>query len=159
MGFADQLWNSIKLGIIVLLASRVAARLLTSSQLTSYIVAILTLLLFVWVLQERVSTFTVSEQFAQFEGLRDLVMSSSSLLITFFVFVIAAASSEWFQERFMNGPFVLELVFIVIMIIFILCVIGARFTQYHKPAARHVNHLEKISEAAINQIKKSTLTQ
>ena len=153
MGFADQLWNSIKLGIIVLLASRVAARLLTSSQLTSYIVAILTLLLFVWVLQEQVSTYTVSEQFAQFESLRDLAMSSSSLMITFFVFVIAAASSEWFQERFMNGPFVLELVFIVIMIIFILCVVGARFTQYHKPSVRHVNHLEKISEAAINRIK------
>lgn len=159
MGFADQLWHSVKLGIILLFAARVASRLLNSDKLTSYVIGIWTLLLFVWLLQERISTFTISENFAQFESLRDLLMSISSLLITFFVFVIAAASSEWFQEKFMNGPFVLELVFIVILIIFVLGVVGTRFTQYAYPSERHIKHLEQISTAAVRQFRQTNIAQ
>ena len=148
MGVIVQVWGAVKAGIILLLASRHAAKISSSGEFVSYFISLLALLLFVWALENEF-LLSLPARFSQFDSLRAVVMSIASLFILYFSYVLAAGINEWFEKNFMNGPYVLELVLVIAMVIFVFTVFGLRFARWAAPRPSDVDHLGKISDLAM----------
>ena len=153
MGVIAQIWGAVKAGIILLLASRHAAKISSSGEYVSYFIGLLALLLFVWALENEF-LLSLPARFSQFDSLRAVVMSIASLFILYFSYVLAAGINEWFEKNFMNGPYVLELVLVIAMVIFIFTVFGLRFARWAAPRPVDVDHLAKISDLAVTNYRR-----
>lgn len=154
MGVISQIWGAVKAGIILLLATRHAAKISSSGTFVSYFIGLLALLLFVWALEYEF-LLSLPARFSQFESLRTVVMSIASLFILYFSYVLAAGINEWFEKNFMNGPYVLELVLVIAMVIFIFTVAGIRFARQASPRPTDVDHLSRISDLAVARYHRS----
>lgn len=148
MSAVSQLWSAVKTGIILVLATRNEAKLASSGEFAIYFVSILALVLFIFTAQSKFLAST-SPRFAQFDPLRQVVMTLVQLVMYYLIFVLAAGVQSWFQSNYMNGPNMVELGVTVGLIIGVLAVVGTKFMQYSSPKARHVEHLLKISELAV----------
>jgi len=73
----------------------------------------------------------------------------AKLATLYLVYVLAAGVQDWFQNTYMNGPYVIELALTVVLIILVLTVLGIKFSQFSAPKPRHVQHLLKISDLAV----------
>ena len=148
MSAAAQLWAAVKSGIILVLATRNEAKISSSGEFASYFVYIFALVLFIFAAQRKFFG-SVKARFAQFDSLRQAGMTVAQLVTLYLIYVLAAGVEDWFQKTYMNGPYVIELALTVVLIILILTVMGIKFTQYTSPKQRHVEHLLKISQLAV----------
>lgn len=152
MGVVAQIWQAVSAGIILLLATRQASKLSSSGEFVASFVSLLALVLFVWLIEYEFLV-SVPEWLSQFESLRLVVMAIAQLLILYLSYVLAAEINEWFEKTYMNGPYIWALALVVGLIIFIFSVAGVRFTRYSAPQRRHVDHLLKISNQAVDQFR------
>lgn len=148
MGVLGQIWGAVKAGIILLLATRTASKLSSSGEFVAYFIALLALLLLIWALQHEFLA-SLPAPLTQFDSLREAVMTLAQLIIYYFSYVLAAEITEWFEKSFMNGPYVVEVMAVVLMVIFLMTVAGLRFARYSAPRESDVQHLGKISDIAV----------
>lgn len=154
MGAIGNIWGAVKAGIILLLAARHARKLSSGGEFVAYFVALLAVLLFIGAAEHEL-LLTIPGNFSQFEALHEIIMSGVQFLALYLAYVLSAQINDWFEEKYMNGPYVLELVVVVVLIIFVLTVIGLRFSHNAQPRVRDIEHALLISTLAV-ELKRQT---
>jgi hypothetical protein len=147
MSVVSQIWTSVKTGIVLLLAVRNAEKLSSGGDFVVTFAVLFTLVLVVALLENNF-LLSVPDRFSQFDMLRDIALSLAGYFVLWSTYVIAAEISSWFQNNYMNGPYVLELVLVVVMVIAVFVIVGGLFAHDAKPRARDIEHLLLISNAA-----------
>jgi hypothetical protein len=146
----SQVCYTVKAGIILLLAARFARKLESGGEFVGFVVALLGLLLFVGALEHQFLLAT-PEGLSQYEPLREIMVHAAELLTFFVGYVIAAAVADWIDTTWMNGPFVTEFIFMVVLIIFVLGIVGLRIYHNSRPRTRDIEHLLLISNTAVER--------
>lgn len=147
MGTVGTIWTAFKAGIILQLATRIAARL---DKAGDFAVSFILLLCFGLILAGVQHEFLVAlpSRLSQFDLLRQIVMGIVGFIVLFVSYVLSAQIGEWFDTNYMNGPYVIELVIIVAMVIFIFTVAGLLLTHNTSPRLKDVEHALRIANIA-----------
>ncbi len=152
MGAVGTIWTAFKAGIILLLASRYAAKLDSSGDFVNHFVLLLAFILILAVIREEFLT-ALPPRLSQFDLLRSIIMGISSFVVLFIAYVLSAQLTDWFEKNFMNGPHVLELAIIVVLVIFVLTVVGLLFVHNAGPRPKDVEHALRIANIALASVQ------
>jgi len=142
-------WSAIRYGIVLLLANRAAARITNTGQFVESLVLLIGVALVLTLVRQEF-LISLPKRYTQFDGIRQVVITLAEIVVLFLAYVLAAAVSQWFESNYMNGPQVLELALIVLLIIALFGVAAQRVLQYSKPKPRDVDRLLEIAKRAVS---------
>lgn len=150
MGGVSATWQSVRAGILLVLATRQASKLTSSNGFVASFVTMLAACLVFGVVQHELLQ-QLPSVLIQLDPIREVVASVCGLVVYFLTVVLATQVIDWFENTYMNGPYVAALALIIGLIIFLFVVVGFRFSRYSSANPRHVNHLIAIADDAADE--------
>lgn len=147
MGTVNTIWSAFKAGILLLLATKTASKLDSAGDFINWFVILLAFALVLAVVKQEFLV-ALPPRLSQFDLLRQIVMGVVAFIVLFISYVLSAQLSDWFDTNYMNGPYVLELVLVVAMVIFIFTVAGLLLSHNLQPREKDVEHALRIANIA-----------